>query len=92
MQPKSRKERLTITVGRSLLRAAREAVAAGRAECVSGWVNRALEDRAAKERRLVALADAVAAYEAEAGEITPEEMLAQERDDRRSARVVRGRP
>jgi hypothetical protein len=90
MQSKTRKERLTITVDRGLLRAAQEAVAAGRADSVSGWVNRALEERAAKERRLAAMAEAVAAYEAEFGEITEDEMLRQEREDRRHARVVHG--
>jgi Arc/MetJ-type ribon-helix-helix transcriptional regulator len=87
-----RKERLTVTVDRALVRAANEAVAAGRAVSLSAWVNLALEERATKERRLQAMADAVAAYEAEFGAISREELFAQERADRRSAVVVRGRP
>ena len=86
-----RKERLTVTVDRTLIRAANAAVAAGRADSLSGWVNRALEEQVLKERRLAAAADAVAAYEARFGVITKEEMEAQERADRRSAVVVRGR-
>ena len=86
----SRKERLTVTVDRALVEAANEAVAAGRADSLSGWVNLALAERAAKERRLQAMADAVTAYESLFGEITPQELLAQERSDRAGAVVVRG--
>lgn len=85
-----RKERLTVTVDRALIQAASEAVAAGRAESLSGWVNLALAERAAKERKLQALADAVAIYEAEFGTISQPELAAQERADRRAALVVRG--
>ena len=87
----STKERLTTTVDRELVRAAREAVAEGRAASLSGWVNSALAERAANDRRLKALALAVAAYEAERGEISPAEMARQERADRQSALVIRGR-
>jgi Arc/MetJ-type ribon-helix-helix transcriptional regulator len=86
------KERLTVTVDPALIRAGNEAVAKGRAESLSGWVNLALAERAAKERRLEALADAVAAYEARHGEISAEELAAQALADRRAAVVVRGRP
>jgi len=86
-----RKERLTVTVDRALIQAGSEAVAAGRADSLSGWVNLALVEQAAKERRLAAGRKAIAAYEAEFGEITPEEMAAQAREDQRSAIVVRGR-
>jgi len=87
----SRKERLTVTVDRALLEAGNDAVAAGRADSLSGWVNLALAERVAKERRLQAMADAVAAYESLFGEITAEEIAAQERADRAAAVVVRGR-
>jgi hypothetical protein len=87
---KKRKDRLTVTVDASLVRAANAAVAAGRASSLSGWVNLALEERAAKERRLQAMAEAVAAYEAEFGVISQAELVAQERSDRKSAVVVRG--
>lgn len=53
----------------------------GRASSISMWVNTALAERAAKERHLRALAEAVAGYEAEFGEITAAELVAQQRDD-----------
>jgi hypothetical protein len=77
------KERLTVTVDRALIEAANEAVAAGRASSVSTWVNLALAERVAKERHLHAMAEAIAAYEAEFGEISEAEMAAQRRADRR---------
>jgi hypothetical protein len=86
----ARKERLTVTVDRTLVRAANEAVAAGRASSLSGWVNLALAEQAAKERRLLALSEAINSYEAEFGVISPAELVAQERADRRTATVVRG--
>jgi len=84
------KERLTVTVDPQLVRAGAAAVAEGRVESVSAWVNLALLERAAKDRRLRALADALATYEVTFGAITAEELVAQERADRASARVVRG--
>lgn len=84
------KERLTVTVDPHLVQAAGEAVAEGRVDSLSAWVNLALAERAAKDRRLRALADAVGAYEIEFGPITAEEIAAQERADRAAARVVRG--
>ncbi len=87
---KRKKERLTVTVDRALVDAATEAVAAGRADSLSGWVNLALSERAAKERRLAALADAVATYEARFGVISALDLAARERADRRAAIVVRG--
>lgn len=87
---KKRKERLTVTVDPSLVEAGNEAVAAGRADSLSGWVNLALAERAAKERRLKAMDAAIAAYESEFGVITDEELAARERADREAAIVVRG--
>ena len=84
------KARLTVTVDPSLVRAGNEAVAAGRSESLSAWVNLALSERAAKEQRLQAMAQAVAAYETRFGGITSEELVAQSRADRASALVVRG--
>ena len=86
-----RKERLTVTVDAELVRAGNRAVRAGRTESLSRWVNDALAEREAKERRLQAMADAVAAYEAEFGTIAPEELAAQQRADEKRALVVRGR-
>lgn len=85
-----RKERLTVTVDRALLEAAHAAVAAGRAESVSAWVSHALAERVAKERRLSAMGAAIAAYEADFGVISEDEMLKQRRADRAGAVVVRG--
>ena len=84
------KSRLTVTVDPGVVQAGNEAVAEGRVDSLSAWVNLALAERAAKDRRLRALADAVAAYEAEFGPITVAELAAQERADRSAARVVRG--
>ena len=83
------KERLTVTVDPDLVQAGSDAVAAGRAESLSAWVNLALAERVAKERRLRAMGEAIAAYEAEFGAITADELAAQQRADRGSARVVR---
>jgi Arc/MetJ-type ribon-helix-helix transcriptional regulator len=86
-----RKERLTVTVDAELIAAGTRAVKTGRAESMSGWVNAALAEREAHDRRLRAMAEAVAAYEAEFGVISSEEMAAQERADQKNAIKVRGR-
>jgi hypothetical protein len=85
------KERVTVTIDSNLVEAANRAVAEKRVASLSGWVNLALMERAAKEQRLRALAEAVAHYEDEFGNIPPAEVLAQERADRRNAVVVRPR-
>ena len=87
----TRRERLTVTVDPALIQAGQDAVAAGRAESVSAWVNLALAERAAKERLLAAMADAVVAYEAKFGAITAGELSAQAHADRELAIVVRGK-
>lgn len=87
----SKKQRMTVTVDPELLDAANRAVSDGEAESVSGWVNVALADKVAKDRKLADLQKAVEAYEAEFGEITPEEIAAQHRADRAGAAIVRGR-
>lgn len=84
------KERLTVTVDPALVQAGNEAVAAGRAESLSAWVNQALAERAARDRRLRAMSAAIAVYEAKFGAISETEMAAQTRADRAGARVVRG--
>ncbi len=86
-----RKDRLTVTVDAELVEAGNRAVKAGRAESLSGWVNAALAEREAKERRLQAMAEAVAPYEAEFGTITAQELAAQQRADEEQAVIVRGR-
>jgi len=85
----ARKERVTVTVDRDLLEAANQAVASGRASSLSTWVNAAMAERAAKDRHLRALAAAITEYEAEFGTISEAEMIAQQREDRRTAIVVR---
>jgi hypothetical protein len=86
---KKHRERLTVTLDPVLIQAGQRAVAAGRAESLSAWVNLALVERAAKERRLKAMAEAVATYEARFGAISSEEMAAQARAGREAALVVR---
>lgn len=84
------KERLTVTVDPELVEAGNQAVAAGHASSLSAWVNEALTVRAERDRRLEALATAIAGYEADHGEITAAEMAAQQHSDREAATVVRG--
>jgi hypothetical protein len=85
-----RKSRLTVTVDTELVAAGNAAVREGMADSLSGWVNEALSARAARDRRLAAMTEAITAYEAEFGEITEAEMAAQHRADRAAATVVRG--
>ena len=87
----SKKHRLTVTVDPELIEAGQRAVRSGQAESVSGWVSTALEDKIRRDEKLALLAAAVADYEQEFGEISPEEIVTQRRADRRDATVVRGR-
>lgn len=84
------KVRVTASVDPDLVAAARGAVAAGRAGSVSDWVNEAMRQRAEHESRLAALGAFIAAYEAEHGEITEEEVRDARRRARARAIVVRG--
>jgi uncharacterized protein YllA (UPF0747 family) len=86
----TRKERLTVTVDPAFIEAGNDAVSEGRADSLSAWVNAALAERVAKDRRLVALAEAVVAYEDQFGVISVQELADQARADRESAVVVRG--
>jgi Arc/MetJ-type ribon-helix-helix transcriptional regulator len=88
----STKERLSASVDAELIAMAQEAVAEGHAESVSAWVNEALRLKAEQDRRLAALDDFLAAYEAEHGEISEQEMRDAARRARGDALVVRGRP
>jgi len=83
------KQRLSASVDAELMQAGHEAVAEGRAESLSAWVNDALRLKADHDRRMRALDEFVAAYEAEHGEITEEEMRAASRRARAGATVVR---
>ena len=84
------KQRLSASVDADLIEAAEDAVARGRFDSVSAWVNEALRLKLAQERRLEALAAFVAAYENEHGEITPEEIRLAVRRARTNAVTVRG--
>ena len=88
----SSKQRLSASVDAELVAVAQEAVAQGQAESMSAWVNDALRLKADHDRRLRALDDFLAAYEAEHGEITEEEMREAARSARGRAVVVRGAP
>lgn len=80
-----------MTVDPDLIEAGNQAVADGLATSLSGWVNVALVERAARDRKLQALSEAITEYEAAFGDITTEEMAALERADREASVVVRGR-
>jgi Arc/MetJ-type ribon-helix-helix transcriptional regulator len=88
----STKHRLSASVDADLIAAAQQAVSGGRAESISAWVNDALKLKADHDRRLQALDDFLAAYEAEHGQITEDEMRDAARRARERAVVVRGRP
>ena len=87
----STKQRLSASVDADLIEAAENAVSRGLFDSVSAWVNEALRLKLDQERRLEALAAFVAAYEAEHGEITPEETLMAGRRARARAVTVRGK-
>lgn len=84
------RRRLSVSVDEELIKAAKAAVATGRVENVSAWVNDALRLQADHDRRLAALDKFLAEYEAEHGEITESEMNDAARRARAQAIVVRG--
>jgi nucleotide-binding universal stress UspA family protein len=86
-----RKQRLTVTVDPELVEAGTRAVAEGDAESLSGWVSTALAEKVRRDEQLAHLRAAIDDYEAEFGEITADEIAAQQRADREDAIVVRGR-
>src|ERR1700687_2618732 len=88
----SSKQQLSTSVDTDLVAVAQEAGAAGAAESVSAWVNEALRLKADHDRRLRALDEFLATYEAEHGEIAEEEMREAARSARGRAVVVRGTP
>lgn len=85
------KERITVSVDAELAAVAAAAVSEGRAESVSAWIGEAMREKAAKDRRLIALAEAVRAYEAEHGMIDDDEIASQARADRDAAATARSR-
>jgi hypothetical protein len=82
------RQRLSATVEAELLAAGRAAVAEGRSESLSAWVNDALRRQTSHDRRMKALDEFLEAYEAEEGEITEEEIQAATRRARGRAIVV----
>ncbi len=88
----SSKQRLSASVDADLMAVAQEAVTQGQAESVSAWVNDALRLKADHDRRLRAIDEFLAAYEAEHGPVTDEEMRDAARRARGRAVVVRGAP
>ena len=86
------KRRLSASVDAELVAVAQAAVTGGHAESISAWVNDALRLKADHDRRLRALDEFLAAYEAEHGDITEDEMRDAARRARERAIVVRGDP
>jgi len=84
-----RKLRLTVTIDPELVQAGNRAVAEGKAGSLSAWVSSALAEKVRRDVQLGHLRAAIADYEVEFGEITPEEIWAQQRTDRDDAVVVR---
>jgi hypothetical protein len=83
------KRRVTITVDPDLLEAGHSAVASGQVDSLSGWISTALTEKIDRDHKHALLRAAIASYEAEFGEITPQEIAAQRRADRADAAVVR---
>ena len=86
------KRRLSASVDAELVAAGHAAVAAGTAENLSAWVNEALHRQSEHDRRLTALGEFLAEYEAEHGQITDTEIAEAARWARERAIVVRGKP
>ncbi len=86
-----RKQRLTVTVDPELVEAGNRAVSSGQAASLSGWVSAALAEQARRDEKLAKLRAAIAEYESEFGEITPDEVEQYGRADREEAVVIRGR-
>ena len=84
--------RLSATVEAELLAAGRAAVAEGRAESISAWVNDALRRQSDNDRRMKALDEFIHEYESEHGEITDAEIREATRRAQARAVVVRTPP
>ena len=88
----STKTRLSASVDEAVLLAAQAAVASGRATNLSTWVNEALHRQIDHERRMLALDEFLASYEAEHGVISDAEIRDASRRIRDRAVVVRRGP
>lgn len=85
------RRRLSATVQADVLSAGRHAVAEGRAESLSAWVNDALKRQAEHDRRMKALDEFFREYEAKHGVITEEEIREATRRTRARAILIRPR-
>lgn len=85
------KQRISATVDADLLAAAERAASEGPAKNLSAWINDAMRLKLDEDRRRRALAEFVAAAEAEHGVITDEEIARVTRELSSRAIVVRGR-
>jgi hypothetical protein len=85
------KQRLSASVDSRLLAAGRDAVASGIAPNLSAWVNEALRRQADHDQRMRSMGDFIAAYEAEHGVISDQDMLNAERWSADRTVVVDGR-
>lgn len=77
------KRRLSASVDALLLEAAEHAVKIGEAESVSAWVNDAMKLKLDNDVRLRALAEVIADYEREFGELTEQAMRRAEQEMKR---------
>lgn len=84
----ARKQRLTVTVDPELVEVGNRAVLAGAADTLSGWVSTALAEKVRRDVRQEHLRAAIADDEADVGEITADELVAQRRADREDALVI----
>lgn len=84
------KKRLSASVDEDLILAGKAAEAEGRTPSLSAWVNQALRRQVDHDRRMAALDEYIAVYEAEHGEITDAQIVAASRRASARARVVRG--
>ena len=83
------KQRLSASVSADLIHAAERAVAEGRAESVSAWVDEAMRRQVEHDERMRALGEFISAWEADHGAITEAEMAAAVREARQKSIVVR---
>jgi Arc/MetJ-type ribon-helix-helix transcriptional regulator len=84
------KQRLSASVDAELVAVGQRAVASGRAANLSAWVNEALKLKCEHDRRLAALAELIADFESEHGEISATEITAATRRARARSRPARG--
>ncbi len=83
------KERVTVTIEFDLLDEVRAFVKEGTCRSLSEWINEAIAERLAEDRRLAVLRQMIAEYEAEHGVITEEDMAAVAQRDRDEATAYR---